>query len=164
MMALLFLLAAATRVDLVDEVYQIPANEWRYVEVTLKQQPALVEAAYQAQGDGQEIRVALLRREDLDRLRRERPHGVLAATAAGASGRLRCHVPDPGEYAIVIDNGSDRPAALHLRVWLDFSAVRGPRVTMLSPRRQLTVILVSFAVFFGIVAWSARRLVRIIKR
>jgi hypothetical protein len=36
------LLAAPTSVELVDEVYQIPANQWRYVDLTLKQQPARV--------------------------------------------------------------------------------------------------------------------------
>jgi hypothetical protein len=36
-------------------------------------------------------------------------------------------------------------------------------VTRLPARRQLTVILISFAVFFGIVTFSARRLRRAIK-
>jgi len=37
-------------------------------------------------------------------------------------------------------------------------------MTRLSPRRQLVVILLSFATFFGIVTWSARRLLRGIRR
>ncbi|MBZ5581871.1 MAG: hypothetical protein LAQ30_06635 [Acidobacteriia bacterium] len=154
------LLFAATRVDLVDDVYQVPANEWRYVDVALRQRTAVVEAAYQAERQPADVRVALLRREDLERLRNEKPHGVLAATDPGASGRLRHPISQPGEYAIVVDNTGDAPAAVHLRVWLDFGEQRGPAVTHLSPRRQLVVILISFAVFFGIVTWSARRLLR----
>ena len=40
------LLAASTRVELVDEVYQIPPAEWKYVEVNLRQKPALVTASF----------------------------------------------------------------------------------------------------------------------
>jgi hypothetical protein len=49
-------------------------------------------------------------------------------------------------------------------VVLDFGARPGPQVTRLSPQRQFTVILISFAVFFGIVTYSARRLLRGIRR
>jgi hypothetical protein len=52
---------------------------------------------------------------------------------------------------------------VHLRITLDFSR-RGPTVTRLSPQRQLAVIAISFAVFFGIVTFSARRLLRNLKR
>src|SRR5579872_485982 len=37
-------LAAASRIELANEVYSIPPNEWRYLEVGLKQQAALVVA------------------------------------------------------------------------------------------------------------------------
>ena len=160
-LALLFLAASSTSVVLVDELYQIPANEWRYVEVSLEQQPALVSADYRAETGAKDMRLALLRREDLERLRGDRAHGWLAETDAGPTGRLRFRVRDPGEYAIVVDNrGGDAPAAVHLKVGLDFGTGRGPEVTVLPPRRQLAVILISFAVFFGIVTWSARRLLR----
>jgi hypothetical protein len=164
-LALLLLVAPSTSVVLVDESYQIPANEWRYVEVSLQQQPALISADYRAEDGGKDVRVALLRREDLERLRNERAHGWLAETEAGPTGRLRFRVRDPGEYAIVVDNrGGDGPASVHLKVSLDFGSGHGPEVTMLSPRRRLAVILISFAVFFGIVTWSARRLLRNVGR
>jgi hypothetical protein len=54
---------------------------------------------------------------------------------------------------------------VRLRVSLDFSPRRlGPEVTRLSPERQLAVIVISFAVFFGIVAYSGRKLLRAIRR
>jgi hypothetical protein len=49
--------------------------------------------------------------------------------------------------------------AVRLNAWLDF-ARHGPTMTQLSPRRQMTVVLIGFAVFFGIVSFSARRLLR----
>jgi hypothetical protein len=164
-LALLLVAASPTSVVLVDEMYQIPANEWRYVEVILQQQPALVSADYRAEAGAKDVRLALLRREDLARLRGGRALGWLAETEAGPTGGLRYRVRDRGEYAIVVDNrGGDEPASVHLQVSLDFGLERGPEVTTISPRRQLAVILISFAVFFGIVTWSARRLLRSVGR
>jgi hypothetical protein len=166
----LILLAAATRLELVDEVLRIPAGDWRYVELGLKQQAAFVAADFEVQSGSQLVKLELMRREDLDRLRADRPNGVIAATALAASGRLLYHVRVPGDYVVVIDNrnangnAGGREAVARLRVALDFGARPGPQVTRLSPQRQFTVILISFAVFFGIVTYSARRLLRGIRR
>lgn len=166
MIPLALLLFAATHVDLVDEVYRIPAGEWRYVEVGLRQRPALVSADFEVQSGSQRVRLALMRRDDLDRMRDDRPYGVLAATEPAATGELRYPVRVLGDYVVVIDNrgDTDHPAAARLRVALDFGVPPGPEVTRLSPARQMTVIALSFAVFFGIVSYSARRLLRGIKR
>jgi len=163
-LAWILLLAASTGVDLVDEVYQIPANEWRYVELGLNQKPALVSAGYSVESGSREVRLALMRREDLDRLREGAPQSVIDVTARAASGALKPHVRGPGDFVVVVDNRGDAPAKVHLRVHLDFSVGQGSEVTQLSPRRQLAVILISFALFFGIVGWSARRLLRGIRR
>jgi hypothetical protein len=166
----LILLAAATRLELVDEVLRIPAGDWRYVELGLKQQAAFVAADFEVQSGSQLVKLELMRREDLDRLRADRPNGVIAATALAASGRLLYHVRVPGDYVVVIDNrnangnAGGQEAVARLRVALDFGARPGPQVTRLSPQRQFTVILISFAVFFGIVTYSARRLLRGIRR
>ncbi len=158
------MLMASTSVDLVDEVYQIPANEWRYVEVDLKQRAALVAARYEVQSPGGEVRLALMRREDLGRMREGLPHGVIDETAPAPGGILAPQVRGPGEYVLVVDNRADRAASVRLKVSLDFNVRRGPEVIVLSPRRQLTIVLISFAVFLGIVTWSARRLLRGIRR
>jgi hypothetical protein len=166
----LILLAAVTRVDLVNEVVLVPAGDWRYVEVGLKQRPAFVSADYKVEPGSGEVRLALMERDQLERLRGKPGHGalpdgVLAITAPGRSGRLRYRAPVRGEYAVVIDNRrASRAAAAHLRVSLDFGGRPGPEVTRLSPARQLTVIAVTFAVFFAIVGYSARRLLQGIRR
>lgn len=158
----LLLLAAASHVDLVDEAFRIPAGEWRYVELGLRQQAAFVSADFEVQSGSQQVRVALMRRDDLERLRDGQPHGVLAASEPAATGRLRYQVRVPGDYVVVIDNRADpdHPAEAHLRVSLDFGGRPGPEVTRLSPGRQIAVIAISFAVFLGIVSFSAQRLLR----
>jgi hypothetical protein len=156
-------LAANTTVPLVDEVYQIPANEWRYVELGLKQNPALVQASFQVESGSRQVRLALMLRQDLDRLKEGLPQSVIEVTAPSAAGTLRPRVRGPGDFVIVVDNRGESAAAVRLKIQLDFH-VNGPEVGRASPRRQLAVLLISFAVFFGIVGWSARRLLREIRR
>jgi hypothetical protein len=152
----LLLLAAATHVDLVDEVFQIPAGQWRYVDLGLRQKPPIVAADFEVRSGSHEVQLALMRRDDLEKLRQDRPHGLLAETETAGSGRLRYQVRVAGDYALLIDNREGRrPASVHLRVNLDW-----PIVTRLSLPRQITVITISFAVFFAIAGFSARRLLR----
>jgi hypothetical protein len=162
--AWILMLAASTVVGVVDEVYQIPANKWQYVPLGLNQKPALVHAHYTVESGPAQVRLALMRREDLERLRAELPHGVIEETELGASGSFTPRVRGPGDYVVVVDNEADAPASVRLQIWLDFGVRPGHEVTQLSPQRQLVVILLSFATFFGIVTWSARRLLRGIKR
>jgi len=159
----LFLVLAASRVELVDEVYQIPANEWRWIPVGLSQQPALVAASYEVLSGPPEVRLALLPKDDIEKLKEGAPHSVIAVSVPASGGRLHYQIRERGEYAIVIDNQGRAPASVRTRVWLDFGR-RGPTVTQLSPRRQMVIVLISFAVFFGIVTFSARRLLKLVRR
>lgn len=162
----LILLAASSRVDLVDDLYQIPAGQWRYVELELRQKPAFVAADFEVKSGSREVRLALMRREDMERLREDRPSGVLAATEPAGSGQLQYQVRVGGDYILLIDNrlSPNHATDAHLRVSLDFGTISGPAVTRLSAPRQITVIAISFAVFFAIAGFSARRLLRGINR
>jgi hypothetical protein len=162
-LAWILMLASSPVVDVVNEVYQIPANDWRYVELGLKQKPAVVLAHYHVESGPPEVRLALMRREDLERLRGGLPHGVIEETDPAASGSFAPHSRGPGDYVVVVVNEADAPASVRLRVWLDFAVRPGREVTQLSPQRQLVVILLSFGTFFGIVTWSARRLLKAIR-
>jgi hypothetical protein len=149
-------LAAAQRVDLVDEVYRAPAHEWRYLEFGLRQLPVTLECDYGGVAGSDRVRLLLIRKQGPRRLRPNHLLAPVAMTERGSAGRLQYHVRFAGDYALVIDNrDGDVEAPVRLRVSLNF----GPVVTYLSPQRRLAVILASFGVFFGIVAWSARRLI-----
>src|ERR1700759_3998367 len=98
-LAWIMMFAASTPsnvVDVVDEVYQIPANEWRYVELGLNQKPAFVHAHFTVESGPQQVRLAMMRREDVERLRAGLPHGVIEETEVGASGSFLPHVRGPG--------------------------------------------------------------------
>jgi hypothetical protein len=164
--AWILLLAASTSVDLVDEVYHIPAAEWKYVEINLRQQPAVVSASYDVPGGAANVRLALMTRADLEHFRNDLAHGILALTPIASSGTLNFRVREPSDYVLVVDNRADRDhaAAVHLRVALDFGQAVTPLITTISPRRQITVIALSFIFFFGVVTYSARKLMKLSRR
>lgn len=66
---------------------------------------------------------------------------------------------------MVVDNRgpSGKAASVHLRVSLSFEGGAEPRVRTLSPLRQIVVVAISFVVFFGIVLYAGRRLLRTTK-
>jgi phenylpropionate dioxygenase-like ring-hydroxylating dioxygenase large terminal subunit len=164
--AFILLLAASTSVDLVDELYRIPASEWRYVEINLRQETALVSARYEVQGSSGKVRLALMTRADLEHFRHDLANGVLALTPVSRSGELNFRVRELSDYVLVVDNRADpaHEATVHLHVALDFGQSAEPVLTRISPQRQLVVIVLSFAFFFGVVTFSARKLLRLARK
>lgn len=164
--ALLLLLTAATRVELFpSQTIEVPARDWGHFEIDLRQQPAMVEAAFTVESGTQRVRMALLRRGELERLRGEDSAGVLAMTETARSGSLRYQVREPGDYVMVLDNRAEsRPATVRVNVWLDFARPTSPAVVQLSSGRRLAVVLISCALFLGVAIFSARRLRRAMER
>lgn len=158
-LAFLLLFASSSPIELADQVYRIPANEWRYLPVALPEQPARVSAEYRITSGANTVRLSLVEQQDVERLRSNEPFGALASTSKGPSGLLKYLVPQAGDYAVIVDNRSGgAPVELRLHVSAEYRPV-----TTLPRHRQLTVILISFAAF-GIVTWSAGLLLRSVRR
>jgi hypothetical protein len=157
---LLFLVASSQQ--LVDEVYQLPAGEWRYVQVTLNQPPAMVESSFRVISGNSTARVTLVNRQGLDQLKKgdREPLGHQGFQREGEFRRL---VIVPDEYAVVLENGTGRSIAVRFRVSIDFAAHGGPQVRYVSPERRIAVIAISATVFLGIVIYSARKLLRAVQ-
>ena len=160
--ALLVLWLAAGLQVLLDEVFHVPAGEWRYVPVILKQPPVTVDCGFRVISGNGAVRVVLVNRDGLDTLRggdRE-PLGSGTFTQQGQFSRL---VNLPDEYAVVLENGGRGQVDVRLRVSLDFSARGRPRAQVLSPERRFAVIVISATVFLGIVFYSARKLLGVMR-
>ena len=154
--ALLLLLFAVDSQTLMDEAVDVPANDWRYAQVMLKQLPVTIEYEFQViSGDGA-IRAALVNQEGLEDLKKgdREPLGSGAFQKQGSFSRL---IGVPDEYAVVIENRGPGRASVRLRVSLDFSD-RRVQVRYLSPQRRWAVIGISTCVFLAIVLISARKL------
>ena len=158
MIAALLLLAVFAQVDLIDETFEIPASDWRYVPRPLTQQPAMLDCVFQSNRPDAQVRVVLLSHADLNAWRVGRDHEEIAATPAGPRGALRTSVHDVDTY-VAIENRAPQPVRVRLRVSLE-----QPRVRYLSRSRQLAVIVISFGVFFAIVSFSARKLLKAIRK
>ncbi len=155
----ILLLLAASGVEIADDVVDVPAAEWRYIELNLKQLPVTIVCRFDAPSSG-DLRMALLRKHDLTRMQQDRPYGVLAVTKPGARGGLRFAVPAPGDYVVLLDNReNERHAAkVRLHVSLEFGGARPAGVRYLSPARRLWVIVLSFTFFFAVLAYAGRKL------
>jgi len=155
MIAVLFiLLAAFAHVDLIDENFEIPASDWRYVPRPLTQQPAMVDCVYQADRRDAQVRLVLLSQADLNLWRLGSEHDEIANTPIGPGGTLRMSVHDADTY-VAIENRARQAVRVRLRVFLV-----QPPVRYLSRERRWAVIVISFGVFFAIVSFSARKLLK----
>jgi len=159
-------LAFASAEELVDHVYTIPADEWRYVELGIGERAARVAAEYEVEAGADHVRLAVMRRDDLEHMREDLAHGVVEETEPGRAGKLECEVRPPGDYVVVVDNqmGDGRAAVVRLRIRLEFPPAAGAVPERISGGRRLTVILLSFAAFFAIVTWSGRKLLPPVRR
>jgi len=157
---MLLVAAASSSVEAWDHTYRIPANDWSYFDLDLRPRAALVEAGFAVEA-GPPVQLILMERADLERLNSGETHGMVMATAVGPAGHLEVRLGKPGDYVVVVENRSGRAetSKVRLRVSVDSS-----QVTQLSPERQLTVVAISFAVFFGVVTYSARRLWQAVRR
>ncbi len=162
-LALLLLLAATGPAVLTNEVYQIPAGEWRWVRFEIGHRPATVECGFEALGSG-EVRAELVSRPDLELVRERKIHDALASTDTARKSSFSRFIGETGDYAVVIENPGDTPVAVRLTVALSFAQPGQPVSRYLSPERRLTVILVSFAIFFAIVTFSARAMLRAMRK
>jgi hypothetical protein len=163
MKLVLFLLAATSAFGaavLSDDVVQISPGGWRWVRFEIGHRPATVQCHFETVGGGDgEARAELLNRPDLELLRQHKRPDALKQTDALRAGEFSQYLEESGEYAVVIENPGSQTVAVHLNVALAFGAAR-PVSRTLSPERRITVILVSFAMFFAIVTFSARALLR----
>lgn len=154
----MLLLLSSSQVLLVDEVYTIPAADWRFVEMVLQQQRSKVVCDFRVISGGGSVRVVFISLRELQSLRLgTRPH-ALESRPFQTAGKVEKQIEVPGHYAMIIESLRE-PARVQLRVNVDFS----PEVGYLSRERQLAVIVISFAVFFAIVTYSARRLLKAIR-
>jgi hypothetical protein len=156
---MLALLLLASSVVLREDVSTVPPHRWRYDRflTTDKELPVDVVCDFRLLKGGK-VRVELVTDENLNRLKKGDAYEVIQASSRGG---LHQEIGLPGTFAIVVWNEDEtRTAEVALRLALDFSGKGANPARGLSPRRQLTVILLSFAGFLAILIVSAQRLLK----
>ena len=147
------------------QTFQLAPGDFRWVEFTVRQTPTEVDCRYQVVTGQPTVHAELLPRGEFRQLYRGREHQAMTATPAARSGNFRQIIAEKGQYALVLINERGAPPAA---VSLDFRTTINPRTQDIArglpPQRRLTVILISFAVFFVTVAWTGRKLIRAMSR
>jgi len=143
--------------------FLLAPGDYRWVPFTIRQPPAEVDCSFEVIKGGGSVHVELMPSSEFRLFERGREHDAMTRTPDGHTGEFRQMIAEPGRYAIVLMNRADAPA---VTVALHFATNMNPTGGMartLSPTRQLTVILISMFVFFTVVTWSARRLIRAVR-
>jgi hypothetical protein len=155
--ALLLLFAPASQV-LVDEVFEIPASQWRFAPVTPAHTPARLECDFRVVSGNAPVRVVLMDGEEFRRLKAG-DRELLDPAEPALRGTLARLVSASEEYDVVVDNGqAGGPIRVKLRV-TEYRLL----VNQLSPERRFAVIVISVSVFLAIVIFSGRRLLRAVR-
>lgn len=152
----LLLLSASMGSEFMDETQTIPAGNWSYFEIPLHPQAARIIASYEVVEGPKKVRLALMLREDLERIGEDLP-GSIAVTHEGRAGAVADTIRRSGDFALVLDNRGKQASKVRLRVWLDR---KGPEEKRVPRQRQVTVVALSLMVFFGILGFSSRKLLQ----
>lgn len=143
------------------EPFRLQPGEFRWIPITVRQTPTEIDCRFQVVAGQPSVRVELLAIRDFHRFNRGLPHESLALLPVSREGAFRRMMDVPGQYALVVVNAKNSPAAA---VVLDVSTDvnPAPRVVAreLPPGRRLIVILISFAIFFVTVTWSGIQLLK----
>lgn len=163
--ALWLLLAAAPvpEVVLTNDVVEIQPSEWRPFNFTVTHVPMQLKCTFQSISPEGKVRLVVLSKSDLQQFARNQANGFLRASPEASNGTLPVEIREPGEYAVLMINGSalPKPTQIHLFVAEEFAPrIAGPTPRYLSDQRRMVTLLLSFLGFFATVSWSASKLLR----
>lgn len=145
--------------------FRLEPGDFRWVPFTVRQTPTEVDCHFAVIEGDPTVHVELLPMNEFRLFERGVDHETLAVTLDGRNGDFRRIIDTSGRYAVVVVNGKRaRPAMVAMQVRTTVNPSGSQMARTLSPRRQLGVILISFGFFFVTVSWSARKLIRGMRR
>ena len=141
--------------------FRLEPGDWRWQKITIRQTPSQVDCSFKVLSGNPSVHLELLPLSEFRQFDRGQDHDTLVVTPDASSGDFRRIIDVSGDYAVVVVNGKRAPpATVSFEVRTSVNPKAGDTARTLSPQRRLTVILISFAIFFVTVTWSARKLLR----
>lgn len=139
----------------------VPLQDYRWVPVTVKHTPTLIESSFQVMVGGATVHAELLTDQDFRLFLSHREYEALEQTTSGHTGGFSHMVQTPGRYRVLIRN---QPNAPPTQVSYTVRATVDPPASSVSvgvpPARQFVVIFVAMTFLFGTVSWSGHKLLR----
>jgi hypothetical protein len=135
---------------------RLEPGEYRWLPLAVKRVPIGMDCQFRVLNGGATVHMEVLAPREVRNFRKGREYSSMASAAAGRDGEIRIVIDEPGEYGVLVGNDEHAaPATVNLDVRTELNPARA-----LSPQRRLTVIVISFAIFFGLATWSGWRLLR----
>ncbi len=134
-------------------------QDFRWVPVVVKKTPTSIDCHFEVISGNPTVHVELVSESDFRLFAHQRPYETLAATTPSASGGFHQMIEEPGRYRVLILNERGAPPApISLVIQTDVDPGISSFPSGISKQRQLSVIAISLAVFFGTVFLSGRKL------
>jgi hypothetical protein len=147
-----------------NQAVRLDAGEYKWWPIYVRQAPMQVNCRFEVLNGAQTVHAELVPQDQFHAFIRRKDYEKLVTTGDTKNGFFSQIIPTRGNYAVVIINEKNAPAALvSLSIETNLNPSAGIART-LPPRRRLTVILVSFAIFFVSIGWSGRRLIQAMTR
>jgi hypothetical protein len=141
--------------------FRLDAGDNRYFQVAVTRVPTLVECRFKVLQGAPSVHLEIMSDAEYRHMSRGRDYDAIASSPTAREGEIRRMVEERGRFDVVLINDPGAPAAVvDLEVRTDVDPSEDSVARVLSPGRRLAVILISFAIFFALVTWSAWRLLR----
>jgi hypothetical protein len=141
--------------------FRLEPDDYRWQKIAIRQTPSQVDCHFEVLSGSASVHLELLPMSEFRQFDRGLEHDTLVVTPDGRNGDFRRIIDVSGEYAVVVVNAKRAPpATVSFEVRTTVNPNGRDTARTLSPRRRLTVILISFVFFFVTVTWSARKLLR----
>ena len=149
----------ALLVNLTNGILSIPPSHWRAVTLGPLGRGTQVEIRYEVRG-GSRVQALLLTKSDAERFHRGRSPAPVCSSGFQEEFRMRCRLPEAGDYVLMVDNRIESRTAAMVHVRVDLHEPGSAVVRELPPDRQRVVISLSLAFFGAVVVFSARQFLK----
>jgi hypothetical protein len=161
--ALLFALLLTAQVETTQQIRLAP-GEYRWVPLTVKQIPTEIDCHLRVTEGNPTVHAELLPMNEFRLFVRGQAHDTLAISREGENVEFRRIVDSRGQYAVVVRNEKNADlVSLSFDVRTEVDPSSGAVAQTLPAGRRLTVIIVSFALFFVTVVWSGMKLTKAVR-
>jgi hypothetical protein len=157
--SVLLLTAAAGAAE--QTPFRLDSGEFQWVDFRVNHVPTEVDCRFRVVRGDASVHMELLSEREFDQLNKDDSHATLAVSQDGKSGQIRRLLDWRGRYIVAIVNKRGaRPALVSFELRTDVNPNAQSSARELSPERRLTVIAISFGIFFVIVAFCGWKMMR----
>jgi hypothetical protein len=138
----------------------VPHSHWRAVDVLVSQPGTVVKCSFEVPEGASKIQATLVTLSDAERFSMGRSFSPLASTGFDDEATLRYEAEAPGRYVLLLDNRIEgrRPTEVRLKIELIKPEFKPARTV--PPEKRLEVVFASVLFVLGVVAFSARKMMR----